>query len=306
MGLVDGENPTEVKQKTLYPKYLHNMLQDKNVDTPTNVDKFTLGFKDVSQSELKFLLGHGLNKNQKQALQSILSSLDTNDLTFDKIYKAIDEADNLNYQVSDKIERNVELLEDTEIISSRYSKNIPGLVRDGYSLGLGMKGFSSLDNDDYYLMEFYAKKVSEILIEELGSEFPMFGIFPEAHHLMPRGRNSLLADHIKRISTFYGRRSDFPLILDSQNPSQISEQLLDELNHVFLGCDKNGKPISGSEWKKVLSVFSIVSNHNKEYMEWSERIQELNYREFLYISPKMDDASDARVVEFLAPLTSNP
>lgn len=310
MGLVEGEKPTEIPQKTLLPKYLFNKLNEMpGMNVPSNVEKFTLGFKDVNQSELKFLLGNGLDTNQKMALQSVLSKLDTDNLTFEKIYDALEEADDINYQVADKIKRNVQVLEDTEIISSSYTKDIPKLIDDGYSIGLGMKGFDNLDKDDYYLMEFYAKKVSEKIINARNSnqlDFPLFFLFPEAHHLMPRERTSILADHVKRISTYYGRRADIPLILDSQNPSQISVQLLDELNHVFLGCDANGKPIAKSEWQKVLNKMSLVSNANKEYMEWAERIQELSHREFLYISPRMSGAYDAERVEFLAPLTCNP
>lgn len=310
MGLVDGESPTEVPQKTLLPKYLFNKLNEMpGMKVPSNVEKFTLGFKDVNESELKFLLGNGLNNNQKVALQSVLSKLDTNDLTFERIHNALDEADDINWQVVDKIRRNVNVLEETEIISSSYTKDIPRLIDEGYSIGLGMKGFSNLDVDDYYLMEFYAKKVSEKIINARNSNqirHPLFFLFPEAHHLMPRERDSILADHVKRISTYYGRRADIPLILDTQNPSQISAQLLDELNHVFFGCDRNGKPIAKSEWTKVLNKMSLVTNANKEYMEWGERIQELGHREFLYVSPKMSDAYDAERVEFLAPLTSNP
>jgi len=123
---------------------------------------------------------------------------------------------------------------------------------------------------------------------------------------MPKGEDSILADLVKRNYTFYQRRSDFPGILDSQLPSQISEQLLEEVNHVFIGCDKNDKSLPSSEWKKVLKLMNVVANPQKDNRRWMQKIQTLGHRDFLYVNGRMTDPNDAPIVRFLAPRTSNP
>lgn len=306
MGFFQGEQATEIPQQTLLPKYLYNILDNP----PTNVEKFTLGFSDVNQSELKFLLGQGLDRNQKMSMQSILDSVTIDDdLSFDDLRGAAEENDDLHHQTADKLIRNINVLEESEIISSRYSKDIVSFVEDGYALGLGMKGFSRLSPDDYYLMEFYAKKCLEILIDgktDGDLDRPMFSLFPEAHHLMPNGGDSILADLVKRNFTFYQRRSDIPTVLDTQLPSQVARKVLEEINHAFIGCDRNGKSLPKSEWSKVLKLMNVVANPQRDNRRWMKKIQTLGHREFLYVDASMTDPSDAPVVEFLAPLTCNP
>jgi len=310
MGFYEGETRTEIPQKTVLPKYLLNKMQDRN--KPTNVEPFSLGFQDVNESELKFLLGQGLDKNQKQAMQTVLDKVTVDeDLTFDDLKGAAEADDDIHHSTAKKLKRNIKVLEDSEVISSRYRMDVVEVVREGNAFGLGMKGFSRLSPDDYYLMEFMAKKCMEMIIdynlEQPESErIPLFSIFPEAHHLMPKGEDSILADLVKRNYTFYQRRSDFPGILDSQLPSQISEQLLEEVNHVFIGCDKNDKSLPSSEWKKVLKLMNVVANPQKDNRRWMQKIQTLGHRDFLYVNGSMTDPNDAPIVRFLAPRTSNP
>jgi hypothetical protein len=123
---------------------------------------------------------------------------------------------------------------------------------------------------------------------------------------MPRGEDSLLANYVKRVATYHQRRTDTPIILDSQNPSQIPENILEEVNSVFIGCDESGKSLAKSEWSDVLKKMNVVANPQRDNRRWMKKIQKLNHRDFLYISADMTDPSDAPIVRFLAPLTSNP
>lgn len=310
MGLFPGEEPREIKQKTLLPKYLYNKLRNP----PTNVEKFTLGFSDLNKSELKFLLSQGLDQNQEMSMEAVLEEVGMDKLVdsgdpYGLLREKADENEEIHHATADKLKRNIRVLENNEIISSRYKKDVVDLVDEGYALGLGMKGFSRLSPSDYYLMEFYAKKCMELIIDSKtdgGLETGFFGVFPEAHHLMPNGDDSILADLVKRNFTFYQRRSDFPTVLDTQLPSQVSKKVLEEVNHVFIGCDRNGKSLPKNEWKKALNVLGVIANPQRDNRRWMRRIQSLNHREFLYVNARMSDPSDAPVVEFLAPLTSNP
>lgn len=310
MGLYKGEKPTEIPQTTVLPKYLLNKMPDRM--KPSNVEAFSLGFQDVNESELKFLLGQGLDKNQKQAMQTVLDkvSIDEN-LSFDDLKSAAESSEDIHHSTGKKLKRNIKILEDSEVISSRYRIDIVDVVKSGKSFGLGMKGFSRLSPDDYYLMEFLAKKCMEKIIDfnlnqPNNKRIPLIGVFPEAHHLMPKGEDSILADLVKRNYTFYQRRTDFPGILDTQLPSQINQQLLKEVNHAFIGCDKNGSSLDDSEWKQVLKMMNVVANPQRDNKRWMKKIQSLRHRDFLYVNGRMTDPSDAPIVRFLAPLTSNP
>jgi hypothetical protein len=308
MRLYKGEEPTEIAQKTVLPKYLWNKLSKER--RPSNVDKFSLGFQDINDSELKFLLGQGLDSNQKQAMQNVLDkvSVDEN-LDFDDLRNAVDGNDDLHHTTGNKLKRNINNLENSEVISNRYRKDIVNIVNQGNSLGVGMRGFNGLSPSDYYLMEFLAKKCFEKIIDARKSgelDQSIFSIFPEAHHLMPRGEDSLLANYVKRVATYHQRRTDTPIILDSQNPSQIPENILEEVNSVFIGCDESGKSLAKSEWSDVLKKMNVVANPQRDNRRWMKKIQKLNHRDFLYISADMTDPDDAPIVRFLAPLTSNP
>jgi hypothetical protein len=308
MGLYNGEEPTEIPQKTVLPKYLWNKLSENR--RPSNVEKFSLGFQDINDSELKFLLGQGLDSNQMQAMQTVIDNVDVDgSLTFDDLKNAAENAEDIHHSTAKKLKRNIKNLESSEVISNRYQKDIVKIVKDGNSLGIGMRGFNGLSPSDYYLMEFLAKKCFEKIVDARKSgelDQSIFSIFPEAHHLMPRGEDSLLADYVKRVATYHQRRTDTPMILDSQNPSQIPENILEEVNSVFIGCDESGKSLAKSEWSDVLKKMNVVANPQKDNRRWMKKIQTLNHRDFLYISADMTDPNDAPVVRFLSPLTSNP
>jgi len=308
MGLYPGESPLEIPQKTVMPKYMMNKLAERS--KPSNVESFSLGFQDINQSELKFLLSQGLDKNQRQAMESVLNDASIDgDLSFKRLKGLVDENDEIHGTTGNKLKRNIQNLKDTEIITPRYRMDIVKEVQKGKAFGLGMRGFGRLSPDDYYLMEFLAKKCFDSLIDaRMDGElsFPLMAIFPEAHHLMPRDADSILSDKVKRLFTFDQRRADIPAILDTQNPTQLEDSILQELNHVFIGCDKNGKSLAAGEWKKVLKLLNVVSNPQRDNKRWMSVIQDLDHRDFLYVTPRMSDPSDARVIRFLAPLTSNP
>lgn len=311
MGFYEGEERFEIEQKTLMPKYLYNKLEKK----PTNVEVFTLGFSDINESEVKFLLGQGLDTNQKESLQTVLNNVGFNSLSdsarpFDLLRDALEESETIHHSVKNKLKRNIDNLDDGELISNRYRKDITGFVKKGMGFSMGLKNFQfKLDESEYYKMEFYAKRIFTLIIKEKlegDLDRPLFGVLPEAHHLMPRGGDSILADILKRNFTFYKRRTDFPFILDSQEPSNLPSDIMRELNHVFIGCDEHGKPLDKNEFKKILDAMSVVANPQRDNSRWISRLQELNHREFLYINGSMSDPSEGVVVEFLAPPVSNP
>lgn len=308
MGFYPGEERGEIPQKTVIPKYLLNQMNDRQ--KPSNVEPFSLGFQDVSSSELKFLLSQGLDRNQKQAMQTILDSVDVEaGLSFDDLRSSAEEADEIHHTTAKKLKRNINVLENSEVISNRYRKDIVQVVKNGNAFGLGMQGFSRLSLADYYLMEFLAKKCFQSLIDarfDNSLSRPLFTVFSEAHRLMPDNSDSILADLVKDVYTFDQRRADIPSVMDTQLPSQLSRQVLEEINHAFIGCDRNGKSLPKSEWKTVLSLMNVVSNPQRENRLWMNKIQQLGHRDFLYVNASMTDPSDAPIVRFLAPRTSNP
>lgn len=308
MGFYPNESPTEIEQETVLPKYLYNELSERR--KPSNVELFTLSPGDLSDSELKFLLGQGLDRNQKLSMERALNSVSTGDgFDFDELRSVVDETEEIHHATADKLKRNISVVEDNEVVTNRWSLDLGEVVDDGKALGLGMKGFERLDESDYYLMEFYAQKATQMLIEgrlsgSIGCK--LLGVLPEAHHLMPRNSDSDFADIVKRNFTFHGRRSDFPFILDTQNPSQLPKKILNELNHVFIGADRDEATLSNPEWKKVLNLMNLNPNPQRDNKKWSRLFQSLGHRDFVYLNQSMRGPGDAEVVRFLAPLTCNP
>jgi hypothetical protein len=255
-----------------------------------------------------------MDRKQKMQLEGVvqqtsMEELGEKDSPFEYLKRLVEEDEKIHANAEPSFKGNIDVLKKREIISNRYRKDIPRFVDEGYALSLGMKGFGRLEKDDYYLMEFYAKKFTKKLIDAKRNnrvDSSLIGVLPEAHHLMPAGGDSDFSDLVKRSLTFWQRRSDFPMIFDTQNPSQLPKKILDEINAVFIGCSRNGKSLAKSEWTTVLNKLNVVSSHQGEYQDWSRKIQGLSHRDFLYVSPRMSGVSDAEVVRFLAPLTSNP
>lgn len=321
MGLYDGEQPHEISAKTLIPKFLYDeLLSHEMITAPSFAETFSFGFHQVSKSELKSLLIRGLDRKQKQKMQNLLDRVEVNqDLTFDRLRTVLEEEMDIHENAKQPLLTNINNLENSNLISSRQSGETKDIIRylnDGYIIGIGLKDMNLiLSENDMWMAEFYARKVLEIIINaRLNGELdiPLLGVLPEAHHLMPAGGGSELANKLKRNFTFYKRRTDFPFLLDTQSPYQLpgrddEKDILGELDHVFIGRGEEGKTLDPKGLMKILKSMNIISNtQSSRAAAWQERVKDVQWREFLYVRPGMRSPSDAPVVEFLAPLVSNP
>lgn len=320
MGLYENESRHTIPAKTLMPKFIYDELLGSEMfdDPPTFVETFSFGFHQVSRSELKSLLTRGLDKKQSQKVESLLNDVTVNqDLSFDKLRTALEEAD-FHGSAKKPIETNIDNLDDSNLISSRNSHESRGIVEylnDDYILSIGMKNLDMvLSEDDMWMAEFYSRKVLEIIIEARISgelEKKLLGVIPEAHHLIPAGKGSELASKLKRNFTYYKRRTDFPFMLDTQSPYQLpgrddDKDILGEINCAFIGRGEEGKTLEPKGFQKILKSMNIVTQTNRDFPGWAERLKDVGWREFLFVKPGMSDPHDAPIIEFLSPLVSNP
>lgn len=322
MGLYDKEAAHEIPAKTLMPKFVYDEMREKKTldDPPSYVETFSIGFHQMSTSELKDLVNRTLNSKQSARMNMVLDSVEVNqDLSFGKIKDVLEENDDLNEQAKPALMNRLTQLENDNIVSSRQSGNTSKIVdylNEGYILSIGMGNLDIvLGSSDMWKAEFISSKVAEIVISARLSgdlEKSLLGTIPEAHHLMPAGEGTALASKLKRNFTFYKRRTDFPFLLDSQSPYQLpgrddDKNILGELNFVFVGREEDGKTLEPKGFLKVLKSMNIVSNVNSSRAnDWLERIKDVGHREFLFVKPGMRSPDEAPIVEFLAPLVSNP
>jgi uncharacterized protein YdcH (DUF465 family) len=312
MGLLDKEKPKEIPTKLFSPK----PVLDAWGKNPSYVEPFTFGFQDLSKQDLNFVLGEGdLSSSQENILTEVYSNVDLNDASFEELIDEVDEVDDAHRQSQTALRATLKSLREEKIVSNEFRKDPLKHLNQGYSVALGLRGYSNFSNGGMYKVQFYASLMFRNLMNKVMDgeiDQPLCGLWAEFHRLAPASENSLLKQQLEEFFNMKQRQMDMPIILDSQAPSQIPNpdsssqyNFLGKLSSVFLGCDRNGRPLGSVEWSKVLKSMNMQTRSNKK--EWRRRIRNLDSFEFLYVNPGIHDGpQDCPVVTSLAPLVAHP
>lgn len=312
MGLLQNEHPQPIPKKLFMPKFLTNDFDS----VPSYAEPFTFGFQDISEDDLKFLLGEGdLSGEPQQVMTSVLNEVDLDSTSFDQLISRVESDEDANHGTVKTLKTRLKSLRSQEIISNRYRKDPLQYLDQDYAVSLGLKGWRNYRRGSMYMLEFYAARLLNNLkdrAEQNEIETPLIGMWAEFHKLAPAGEASLLKPVLQDLIDMAGRQADFPIIVDSQAPSQIPNSyvqgqydFLGRLSAMFLGCDQNGRPLGENEWKKALKSVNMLNRSNKKH--WRRRMNELDTYDFLFVHPgRHDGPYDCPVVRSLAPLVSHP
>lgn len=312
MGLAKNESPKEIDRKLFMPKPVY----DRCKDNLSYAEAFTFGFQDINETDFKFLLGAGdLSGSQEAVLIRVLDNVDIKSTSFSELEEQIEEVASDQHNVKVALLSQLESLKNKNIISNRLRQDPLKYLNNGHAVSLGFKGWTQFMNGDMYILQFYASKLFQNMIEQAKDgdlDVDLVGLWPEFHRLVPAGESSLLKQHIENFFNMMQRRIDMPIIVDSQAPSQVPNSevsgaydFVGKLNHFFIGCDQEGSVLSEDEWSKVLRANSLLNRRNKD--DWRSRIRELETFDFLYVNPgRHDGPYDCPVVRSLAPLCYHP
>ena len=312
MGLLKNEHPQPIPKKLFMPRFLVNDFSS----SPSYVEPFTFGFQDISEDDLKYLLGEGdLSGEPQQVMTSILNNVELESTSFDELIGRVDSHPDANHGTKKALKTRLDSLRSQEIISNRFRKDPLQYLDQDYAVSLGLKGWRNYRRGSMYMLEFYAARLLNNLKDRAEAddiEVPLIGMWAEFHKLAPAGEKSLLKPVLQDLIDMAGRQADFPIIMDSQAPSQIPNSyvkgqydFLGRLSAMFLGCDQNGRPLGENEWKKALKSVNMLTRSNKRH--WRRRMNELDTYDFLFVHPgRHDGPYDCPVVRSLAPLVSHP
>lgn len=311
MGLAGNEERHPIKKKLFMPRFLTKYYGT----IPDYVEPFSLGFQDVSATDLKYLLGAGnLTGQTEAAMTNVLNQIDVSNTDFQELREVIEEQEVAPATIQ-SLKANLDKLENQEILSNRYRKDPLKYLNQGYAVSLGLENWRNYQRGDMYMLEFYAANLLDQLKGRRTDgeiESSLVGMFAEFHKLCPAGEDSLMKPVVYDLFTQAQRQMDMPLVIDSQTPSQIPNSAVSgpydfvgKLSHIFIGCDQNGRPLGANEWKKVLNSVNMLNRSNKEV--WRQKIRSLDRYDFLYINPGSHSSpQDCPVVRSLAPLCSHP
>lgn len=312
MGLMKNEERQPIPKKLFMPKFLTNHYDH----VPSYVEPFTFGFQDLSEEDLMFVLSGGdMDSKAADLLRRVLDKVDLESTSFDEVLQVIEEDENGHRSTKNALKRNIETAKQQELVSNRYRMDPLKFLDEGYAVSLGLEGWRNYSRGSMYKLEFYAAVLLDSLKDRASSndiETALVCLWPEFHKLCAAGSESLLKPVIEDWFNLAGRQMDMPALVDSQAPSQVPNaqvqgpyNFLGKLNHVFLGCDQNGRPIGESEWKRVLKSLNMLTRSNKG--EWRSKMQSLDTYDFLYLNPgRHSRPSDCPVVRSLSPLCSHP
>lgn len=311
MGMVENESRQPIPKKLFVPKFMYDDLKKGKAAA----EPFTFGFQDITRDDLEYLLGEGdLSGQTEDVLTLILNDVNIDNTSFNDLKNRIEENEEAAHGTKNSLKLTVESLKNRQIISNRFRKDPLKPLEQGYAVSLGFKGFENYSMNNMYKLEFYAAAMLRDLKKRAISgdiDTSLVALWPEVHKLIPAGEDNLLKPVVEDWFNRAGRRMDMPAVLDSQAPSQIPNSnaagpynFLGKLTHVFMGCDKNGRPLPEPDWKQVLRSFNLLNRSNVR--DWRRRINQLDTYDFLYINARHNTPRDPPVVRSLAPLVSHP
>lgn len=311
MGLLEKEQPRAIPKKLYMPKFL-----TEHYDTiPSYVEPFTFGFQDLSEDDLQFVLAGGnLTGKPAKLLNRVLNDVDLDTATFDELLEKVDETD-ANYGTKQSVMEEIKSAKADQLVGNRFREDPLKHLNDKTCISLGLEGWRNYSRGSMYKLELYSSVLLDQLKDRASNgdiDVRLVALWPEFHKMCSAGQESLLKAVVEDWFNLAGRQMDMPAIIDSQAPSQIPNpdvngpyNFLGKLSMAFLGCDRNGRPLGESEWKRVLRSMNMLTRSNKKL--WRRKIKSLDRFDFLFVHPGLHDGPrDCPVVRSLAPLCSHP
>jgi hypothetical protein len=290
--------------KRLAIPYFMREFYDSN---PRNIGElFTIGFNDLSKNDFQELLGVNdwRSETQVNIMKDILSSTSANELTWEYLFRRIDEEGG---QSTSSLKTKLNPLKNNNVVGSKGT----GLdqVMDFSDVNLVSLGLNGIDYASDEQVEFYSALMHRLFLEkckngEIGGPRVLYD--DEAHELMPSSRKTQVKDEVALAFSRKGRQAGLVTVLSSQEPHKIPSEsdksphdFVKDTSHAFIG--------RGLNWKGYRTVFQVFrfydSNNTQPLRDLTNR---LNRHEFLYIDEDMESIEDVRVVRSLAPLVSHP
>lgn len=330
-GLAKGEEPHSVPKKIFQPKFLYDEYDVELGDAkPTYVEPFTLGFRDIEESDFKSLVGV-TSKSQTQTLNNLLSNIDLKNQTFSTIKSELEDM-NIEFSgVEGALKRSFESLENDNLISSRYRKDPFQYVvswrchdceeyvfKDNKGkhsdhdleerravLSLGLENYDNYEHEKEKY-QFYVASMMHNFIQALRRgqiEGPYVVFCDEYHELAPRDEDSPVKSRFQRILDVSGRQNEIATLISTQRPSQIpwpkdntKYDFIGDLDHIFIA-----EGLGPDEWRDALNSFNFFDSSHEQ--PWKDKISSMDEYQFLYVNTNkdIDGPEDCPVVEFLAP-----
>jgi len=289
--------------KRLAIPYFMREFYDAN---PRNVGElFSIGFQDISQNDFEGLIevDSWRSDSQVEVMRDILSQESVNELTWDYLFRTIDDVAG---QSASKLKRKLRPFKNNDVIGSK-GLGLDNVVDfDDVSLvSLGLKG---IDYADDSMIDFYSALSHRMFLEKAKDgvfDGPVVLYDDEAHEVLPSDRDTMTKSEVALAFSRKGRQAGLVTVLSTQEPHKIpsqqdkgSEDFVSPTSHAFVG-----RGLSWPGYRTVFSAFSIYNSNDTQPLR--DLKDELGEHQFLYIDESMDSVYDVKIVESLAPLVNH-
>lgn len=305
LGLLPGEEPTEFPRRVMVPEFMFEKYRSDRIHWG---ERFTLGFRDITERDLKFLLGFDgwRSEAQQDLMDDVLTEINMDTVGFTSLFETIDriaEKNSDDERTVRKVKRRLQALKDKKILSNTMRKDPFADFEDGSAVSLCLYHFDKVEERRY---RFYSAIAHRNLVEKLrnGEITGRLILFEdEFHYLAPDGEESIVKDEFQKILNLTGRRANVSTIISTQQPSQLPYPGSDDeydffspCNHYFLG--------RGLSWKDYHAVLKGTGLWHQGFVDrWKKRFSELKDKQFIYINDDVHETpEECPVVEAIAPL----
>lgn len=290
--------------KTLAVPYY--MLDHYDGDPSNFGEVFTVGFQDVTVNDFKELidLESWRSESQRELMKDILSSTDSNELTWEYLFRRIDEEGG---QSSEKLKRKLRPFKNNYIIGSK--KESLNSVMDFEDVNLVSLGLKNVDYVDDSFVEFYSALMHRSFLEKCKKgdlKKPRVLYDDEAHEVMPSDRSTQVKEEAALAFSRKGRQAEVTTVLSSQEPHKIPSQH-DKSPHDFVSPTSHalvGRGLSWPGYRTVFSAFRIYDSNDTQPLR--DLTNRLKRHQFLYLDQSMESVEEVKIVEALSPLVSHP
>jgi len=294
--------------KTLgIPYFMKDFYLDSD-GKPRNIGSlFTINFSDISKNDFKGLIGldDWRSESQRDTMNDILSTVEISDLTWEYLFRRIDEE--ATEKSGEKLKRKLRPYSNENVVGSK-GESLDAVMDFDYSnlVSLGLVG---IDDAEDSRVEFYSALAHRAFFKKCRSgdlPSPRVLFNDEAHEILPSDRSTLVKDEIALLFSRKAGQIGVSTVLSSQEPRKIPSEgdnsphdFVKDTTHAFVG--------RGLNWKGYTTVFKVFrfydANNTQPLRDLTNRLEQY---QFLYLDQGMESVEDVRIVEALAPLVSHP
>ncbi|WP_226005953.1 ATP-binding protein [Natrinema salinisoli] len=299
-GFAPGEQRTPIPVELFMPRFLYNEYPN---NPPYYLTPFTLGFQDISDADLKYLIPTNSTR-QKVVLNNVLDAVPPKARSFPHLKQVIDEQEEAPKNVRRALKSNLRSLKQEQILSTRYQKD-PLEKLDEQVVVLALENWDRYKRQGLELVEIYVALTLRRLKEQLRDgdlEGPVMVFADEAHAFCPAGDDSISKREFVDLVDL-GRAYKVPMMFASQHPAQIPNEensdrydVLGSINHFFLAPNLPEK-----DWKQCLKASGLWRQYGNRDI-WRDRFASMDQYEFMYLNK---ERGTHQVVQPLAPLCAH-